>query len=58
MWDDSNNIVYWILVSKREDYSAIWTIDFNSVLSLGVICLVDLVEIMDVGMKDKTYHSN
>jgi hypothetical protein len=30
-------------------YRTIWTVDFNSVLSLSTICLVNLVEITSMG---------
>jgi hypothetical protein len=35
---------------QRESYPTIWTVSFNDMLNLGVTCLVDLVEIMSVGV--------
>jgi hypothetical protein len=31
-------------------YPTIWTVDFDGVLSLSTICLVNLVEVMGVGV--------
>jgi hypothetical protein len=35
---------------RRRGYSAIWTVDFDSVLCLSAICLVDLVNFMGMGV--------
>ena len=45
MRDDVNNIIHWIWVSES-GYPAIWTFNFDGVLSLNIIYSVDLVEIM------------
>jgi hypothetical protein len=34
----------------RKGYPTIWAVGFNGVLSLGVIYLMDLVDVMDVAM--------
>jgi hypothetical protein len=44
--NDLNYIDYWISVSKRDkSYLAIRTVDFESVLFIGVIHLMDLAEV-------------
>jgi hypothetical protein len=42
--DDPNNIVHWIWMSKGVRLS----VDFDDVLSLDTICLVDLVDVICV----------
>lgn len=48
MMNDPNNIIHWIWISKSEGYPAIWTIDFDCVLNLCAIYLVNLVQVMAV----------
>jgi hypothetical protein len=44
--NDLNYIGYWIWVSKRDkSYPAIRTVDFESVLFIGAIRLMDLAEV-------------
>jgi hypothetical protein len=50
MSDDLNNIVQWILVSSgsalSSDLNRWFECLFDGVLTLGAICLVNLVEVM------------